>query len=105
MKSKVALKCKIERGGFSAEKIFIIPVEEEKEYTSMASYRYCWNQNNKPLGKYEPESGLSIEGMVAARIIINNNPDSVLVSIPNGETIRVNKDQISKRPTPIIYHE
>src|SRR5438067_1833642 len=92
----VALPCEISRGGFSDERIFKVRILKG-EYTGVASRRYCWDQNDEPLEEDEPSTGETIQGKVAARVLEVTSA-AVLVSVPDGEVVTVNRSQLLERP-------
>jgi hypothetical protein len=95
----VALDCKITRGGFSDERIFKLRRHDGTEYTGIASRRYCWGPDDRLLAADEPPSADEwIKGKVAARILSADGREAD-VSVPDGEAITVNVDQLRARPS------
>lgn len=95
----VALKCKISPGGFSGERIFEVVLADGQEYQSLTPRQFCWNSQGNLVAADEPN--IEVEGMVAARIIDYIDEDQLIVEVPDGETIAVDKSDVEKRPTNI----
>ena len=93
----VALPCQIERSAFSDERVFTISLPGGKQYVGAASRIYCWNEQGNRLGPAEPAEGEAINGYVAARAA-GREGDLVLVSVPDGQTIKVEPSQLTDRP-------
>jgi hypothetical protein len=66
-------------------------------YIGASSRLYCWHEDGRPLALDEPTADTPIAGLVAARQLKSINGD-ILVSIPDGEVIRVRINQIVPRP-------
>jgi hypothetical protein len=94
----IALPCRISKGAFSDERVFEIDLPDAPEpYVGAASRQYCWDQEGRPLSKDDPEEGVAIHGKIAARLL-GNRGEKALVSIPDGEVIVVNANQVIPRP-------
>ena len=101
-KQLVALKCELSPGGFSGERIFEIWLANGDLYKSIAPRQFCWNEEGKLVEENEPSDGNKIPGKVAARLIDHLDENQVIVEVPDGQIIAVNKeDIIVPRPTPI----
>jgi hypothetical protein len=99
LNSLVALPCKLSPGGFSGERIFEVILADGKSYKSLAPRQFCWNSERSLVAENEPTS--EVEGMVAARVIESIEHDQIIVEVPDGEVIAVDKDAVQKRPTEI----
>jgi hypothetical protein len=94
----VLLRCRISRGGFSGERVFRIPqADSSEEHIGAASVDYCSHIDRTPIEFEEPAKGDRIDGLVEARVI-ENGGDTVIVALPDGETIRTKTDQVAYRP-------
>ena len=98
----IAIYSKISRSGFSAERIFEVQLEDGS-YQGAVHYRYCFACNDRPIGEDEPPRGETMEGKVAARRITEEEGDKVLVSVPDGAVLEVNKNQIAKLPKELRF--
>jgi hypothetical protein len=94
----VALPCKVSLGGFSGERIFDVILANGELYRSIAPRYFCWNSQNHLVAENEPQT--QIDGMVAARVI-NSIGDQIIVEVPDGEVIAVDKNNVKPRPTII----
>jgi hypothetical protein len=95
----VALTCKIAPGGFSGERIFEVKLANGEPYRSLAPRQFCWNSQGNLIAENEPNT--EVEGAIAARIVDSIDEDQVIVEVPDGEIIAVDKNDIKKRPTNI----
>lgn len=95
-----SLRCKISRGGFSDERVFKIEWLGSS-YSGVASRRHMWDERGAVIKDGEPPLDQSIEGLVAARII-EVDGDTVSVSVPDGEVIRLPASQLLARPTGVM---
>jgi hypothetical protein len=95
----VALKCRVSPGGFSGERIFEVTLANGQPYRSLAPRQFCWNSQNHLVAEDEPQT--EVDGMVAARIIDSIDGDQMIVEVPDGETIAVDKANVGPRPTSI----
>lgn len=95
----VALKCKISPGGFSGERIFEVVLADGEAYQSLTPRQFCWNSQGNLVAADEPNA--EVEGMVAARIVDFIDDDQLIVEVPDGETIAVDKSDVKPRPTNI----
>lgn len=93
-----AIRCEISRGGFSDERIFVIPIENGF-YEGIASRRHMWTVDGGSIEEGEPPVGQKLEGLVAARVL-STRPGSgfVTVSVPDGEVVEVPVASLVNRP-------
>src|SRR5438552_56134 len=85
-----AISCTMLPGGFSGEIGFQMEFAGGS-HIGLASRRHFWRKDRTPLGK---DSVVSAEpGYVAVRVIREEDGD-LLVSIPDGEVLKVRSDQI-----------
>lgn len=99
----MAINCKISRGGFSDERVFLLALPGG-EYSGVASHRYLWNSDGSPLREGEPPHGEVIEGSMAVRVIEVLDSERVLVSLPDGEVIEIQPTSLIDRPTAAGQH-
>jgi hypothetical protein len=99
LNSLVALPCKLSPGGFSGERIFEVTLADGKPYKSLAPRQFCWNGERLLVAENEPTG--EIEGMVAARVVESIDHDQIIVEVPDGAVIAVDKEAVQNRPTEI----
>lgn len=88
--------CQIFPGGFSGEFTFKIKLDDGTEHIGLAARQYFWSKDGKSLTQ-PPVTG--IEGFVTVRILDRNpDPESTLVSIPDGEVIKIKNSRIIMIP-------
>ena|SRR6266700_2707057 len=90
----IGIPCTMFPGGFSGEISFEIQSAEGK-HTGLASRLYFFRKNKEPVGK--EAVGDKVPGYIAIRILFEQeagSKNSVLASIPDGEVVRIKKDQI-----------
>lgn len=95
----VAIMCKVSPGGFSGERIFEVILANGEPYRSLAPRQFCWNSQNNLVTENEPNT--EINGLIAARIIDDIDNDQMIVEVPDGEIIAVDKGIVKQRPTSI----
>jgi hypothetical protein len=95
----VALTCKVAPGGFSGERIFEVTLANGEPYRSLAPRQFCWNIHDQIVAENEPRT--EVDGMVAARVVDSIDEDQMLVEVPDGEIIAVDKNNVKQRPTSI----
>jgi hypothetical protein len=95
----VALMCKVSPGGFSGERIFEVILANGEQYRSLAPRQFCWNSQNHLVAENEPKT--EIDGLIAARVIDSIDNDQMIVEVPDGEIIAVDKVNVKPRPTSI----
>jgi hypothetical protein len=93
----VAVRCRILAGGFSGERLVHVSTTDGKEHVSLAPRLYCWTTEGRVLAEDEPKPGVAVEGLVAAHLL-QVRDGKMLISLPDGEVILVNKDQVVQRP-------
>jgi hypothetical protein len=90
------VRCEVFPGGFSGEYTFKLKREDGSEHVGLAARQYFWNKDGKPL--LQP-SEAGVEGYVAVRILDRSfEKDSALISIPDGEVLKINKSRIINVP-------
>jgi hypothetical protein len=93
----VAIPCKLLPGLFSSERVFVVKMADEKDYTGTAPIHFCWNAEGKPLSGPPKEE----DGLVAGKGIDELDEQQVAVEVPDGEVIAVDAKSIKPRPTEI----
>ncbi len=93
------LECTIFPGGFSGELKFQVKLGGERTYTGLAARQYFWDKlSGKPV---EQPSIEGIDGYVAVRILVRKlEEEDVLVSVPDGEVLKLNRSRIISIPEP-----
>ena len=86
----IGIQCVIFPGGFSGEIGFEVK-HEKGEHLGLAPRRYVFDKNKQPIG--DRPVGNRVRGYVAIRIL-QVEEGKVLVSIPDGEVVKIKKDQI-----------
>jgi hypothetical protein len=99
-KTLVALPCVLMLGAFPSERVFEVEMANGKNHSGLAPRYFCWNEHHELIGPDDSQG--QANGMVAAKLIEQLEGDQFAVEVPDGEVIAVNKDQIHKRPTPIV---
>jgi len=87
----VSLRCTIERGAFSGERIFSFRLANGEEYRSLASVSYCQDEKGKPLAQNEPQPEGKIMGLVKA-IKVKKERANMVVEVPDGQLVMVSKE-------------
>lgn len=96
--TKIALACRISRGGFSDERVFEIDTPDGV-FSGVVSRRYCWGPNDQLLEEGEPPLGETISGKIAAKVIeFDEATRTLLVSVPDGQVITVGASAVLIRP-------
>src|SRR5438552_538894 len=98
---RITIACRIARSAFSEERVFYVPLAGGGEHVGAASRQYCFTRKHQPLEEEQPTRGKTMDGRIAA-ILIREEGDHCLVSLPDGEVVMVRKDQASelKEGTP-----
>lgn len=104
----IYIECKIAPGAFSGELVFRI--ENGIQHQGLAPRRYFFTSELKQIGADNVLEGT--RAYIAGRIINENEDGSMLVSIPDGEVICVNRDKVKPcepanvpvRPRPALGH-
>ncbi len=63
------------------------------EHVGVAPTHYCYTSNGDPVGPDVPRKGEPIGGFVQG-ICVENGGDEMAVALPDGNTIRVDLDQL-----------
>lgn len=95
----VALTCKIAPGGFSGERVFEVKLANGDSYRSLAPRQFCWNSQGDLVAEDEPNT--EVDGMIAARIVDSIDDNQVILEVPDGEIIAVDRSDVKERPTSI----
>jgi hypothetical protein len=90
----VFIRCQLSRGGFSSERVFRLDLGKDdqgkgKVFLGSAPVQYCQTEAGKPLKPDEPPPGKRIPGQVAARIVRENQDQTVWLSFPDGSVTQV----------------
>ena len=99
----IAIRCRISRGGFSSERVFRVTTPEKVEHVGAAPVEYFFDENQQGLPLEPPPRGVSLPGLVAARVVEQNH-NTVLVSVPSGEVLRVATNEVTEYPKGTRAH-
>jgi hypothetical protein len=98
----IVIPCTMFVGGFSGEIGFEIKHANGK-HVGLASRRYFWKKNRKPLALEAVTD--QDQGYITVRILpvraFEEKGDSVLVSIPDGEVVSVRRTDLQRFPEPL----
>jgi hypothetical protein len=94
----IALLCTISRGGFTDERVFRIQVADGSTYVGACARQYCFTRGRVPLKREQPERGKTIDGLVFATRVREEQDGVALVSVPDGAVLPVKVDQIKELP-------
>jgi hypothetical protein len=97
----IALPCTLSRGFFSSERVFEVELANGEFYMSISPRHFCWNAAGKLVGEKEA-TDQDVNGFVAARVAYQIDESQVAVEVPDGKVIAVRREQVRRRPTPII---
>lgn len=93
----VLVACVIEAGAFSGERVFRFKLADETtDYSGVAPFRYCFDENQNPLTRDQPPRGQSIEGYIEAFLVANGG-EQATVELPDGEALKIKTSQIPFR--------
>jgi myosin-like protein len=88
--------CRLSRSGFSGERVFRVIRFDGSEHVGVAPTHYCRNKSLKPLGPDAPPKGHPIEGWIEG-ILIDDDGEKMTVALPDGNTIKVKRDQVKEQ--------
>lgn len=101
--TRVAIRCKISKGGFSSERVFRIRLNDG-EHVGAAPIEYFSTNDQRPLPADRPANkGEHIEGFIAGRIVAVED-GSYLVSVPSGEVLLIPGAEIIEQPAGNATH-
>lgn len=85
--------CRIERGGFSGERIFHVTQADGKEHAGVTPVGYCHHLDGRPLDRDEPAGDECLDGLLDV-ILPRNGGEEARIHMPDGETIAVHTSQL-----------
>jgi hypothetical protein len=85
------IRARISRGGFANERTYTIRAASGSDFTGLASWQYCYNQN---VQRSENEPPKEFEGFVEARIINGQPNGPAKVWLPDGEVCYVPRSEL-----------
>jgi len=92
MRKIVLIPCKIERGGFSSERTFLVDLSD-RQLAGIAHIGHLRDSSRNPLSEEnEPDFDEHIDGYVECRIIRKVSNQAILVEFPNSETVIVQEE-------------
>src|SRR5262245_15041941 len=90
------LPCKIFPGGFSGEFTFKVNLDDGIEHVGLAARQYFWDKaSGQPV---QQPSAKGVDGYVVVRILKKLGDHNILVSIPDGEVLKLDKSLIISIP-------
>ena len=89
----VLVRCSIEAGAFSGERVFRLPTADGIEYSGTAPRHYCLDAWCLPLVDGCPGSGELMEGYVESNIVTVKD-DYVIVRFPSGDSYPVRPESV-----------
>lgn len=97
MPESLFVPCKIERGGFSSERVFEIKVSHEGDsLTGTANLRYLLDEHRRPLSPDSPAPGTTIDGFVQCLLIEQSVDGTVTIEVPSTDMLNVSEDELVK---------
>jgi hypothetical protein len=100
----ISVACKISRSAFSDDRVFRVALADGSEYIGAASAMYFSKPGGTPLEAGEPPADRPITGQVVGRTI-SVLPDTVVVSLPDGEMAKIKSSQVRKEAPPHVSVE
>jgi hypothetical protein len=97
---KIALSCKISRGGFTDERVFRVGMADGETYIGACSRRYCYTKDKHIIKDEQPKRGETIDGLVLARHI-RDEEGNLLVSVPDGAVLLVSESRVTEAPKDV----
>jgi hypothetical protein len=96
----VALPCTLAPGIVSGERFFEVRLANGRSYQSIAPRYFCWNEGGGLVGEFDPVA--EAPGKVAARVVGEAEGGQVLVEVPDGKVIAVDRSEVCERPSQIL---
>ena len=90
------IRCKISPGAFSGELQFEITLNGSS-HNGLASRRYFFSEGEQPIGQVTAPT----DGLIVCRILTKEN-EKVLVSIPDGDVIKVKPELLVSKEPPNV---
>jgi hypothetical protein len=98
---EMAVHCQLSRGGFSSQRVFRVKTADNQTIAGVADLDYCYAEDTTPLDADQPPEGKRVAGLVAARIVAEEDKDKVLISVPDGKVLAVRRGQLVPRPSKV----
>ena len=87
------IPCKIERGGFSTERLFTIAITGEQK-TYAGYYEHFLNENGDPLDLNSPSEGEVLDGYAKCRLIQKLDDGTFIINIPSSDSLLVPEGEL-----------
>jgi hypothetical protein len=88
--------CRIERGGFSGERLFRVKQASGAEYIGVAPVEYCRHRNGSPIALDEPRREDTVDGLVDV-LFLSNGGDEAKIEVPSGDVISVKNSELLRQ--------
>jgi hypothetical protein len=92
----VYVTCRLSRNAFSGERVFRVTGADGTEHVGVAPTHYCYTSDGIPIGPDTPPKDRRIHGLVEG-VSVEDGDDATAVALPDGNTIRVARDQLKSR--------
>jgi hypothetical protein len=87
------IPCKIERGGFSTERLFTIELPDGPK-TFAGYYEHFLNADRQKLDLETPAEGELMEGFAKCRIIQRQDDGALIIDIPSSDSLLVQPENL-----------
>jgi len=95
MGNSIFVRCSIEAGAFSGERVIGVRLVESGKYLGVAPIDYCYTREGQQLATTTIREKTD-NGKLAARLV-RDVGDSALIYMPDGETIEVPAEEVEER--------
>lgn len=89
----IFLPCKIERGGFSSERTFVIDLADGSKLIGTADTEYLRDDKKNSIGGDQPPHGEQKKGLVQCRRV-SDEDGHLVVEVPSADLIRVTQGDL-----------
>ncbi len=87
--------CKIERGAFSSERVFVITLPDEGgTIRGTANIRYLLDEFKKALDHDSPAPGATIDGFVQCHLIGRADDGTVTIEVPSTDLLHIPENEL-----------
>lgn len=89
------IPCTIERGGFKSERTFQVDLSPNA-YVGIAYVEHFLSEGRQPLETGELTEKQPVVGFVKCRLVRDSGSNQVLVQVPDGELLKLDRDKIQR---------